>query len=110
MDDVKKGYRETEETAKETWRKADGDESLADKVGEPRRRRPQGAGQRRRRARQRDGSSDPGRDRHASLIGFDRTPNEALGPAAGGFLLSRPLWDPCPVTSLQAAGPSVHRR
>ncbi len=33
MDDVKKGYRETEETAKETWRKADGDESLADKVG-----------------------------------------------------------------------------
>ena len=33
MDDVKKGYRETEETAKETWRKSDGDESLADKVG-----------------------------------------------------------------------------
>ena len=33
MDDVKKGYRETEETAKETWRKADGDESVADKVG-----------------------------------------------------------------------------
>jgi hypothetical protein len=33
MDDVKKGYRESEETAKETWRKADGDESLADKVG-----------------------------------------------------------------------------
>jgi hypothetical protein len=33
MDDVKKGYRETEETAKETWRKADGEEDLADKVG-----------------------------------------------------------------------------
>jgi hypothetical protein len=33
MDDVKKGYREAEETAKETWRKADGEEDLADKVG-----------------------------------------------------------------------------
>lgn len=33
MDDVKKGYREVEETAKETWRKADGEEDLADKVG-----------------------------------------------------------------------------
>ncbi len=33
MDDVKKGYRETEETAKETMRKADGDEDLADKAG-----------------------------------------------------------------------------
>jgi hypothetical protein len=33
MDDVKKGYRETEEGAKETWRKADGEEDLADKVG-----------------------------------------------------------------------------
>ena len=32
-DDVKKGYRETEEKAKETWRKADGEEDLADKVG-----------------------------------------------------------------------------
>ncbi len=32
MDDVKKGYRETEETTKETWRKSDG-EDLADKVG-----------------------------------------------------------------------------
>jgi len=31
MDDLKKGYREGEETAKETWRKSDG-ESLADKV------------------------------------------------------------------------------
>jgi hypothetical protein len=33
MDQVKKGYREAEETAKETWRKADGEEDLADKVG-----------------------------------------------------------------------------
>jgi hypothetical protein len=33
MNDVKKGYREVEETAKETWRKADGEEDLADKVG-----------------------------------------------------------------------------
>jgi hypothetical protein len=32
MDDVKKGYREAEETTKETWRKSDG-EDLADKVG-----------------------------------------------------------------------------
>jgi hypothetical protein len=32
MDDIKKGYREGEETAKETWRKRDG-EDLADKVG-----------------------------------------------------------------------------
>jgi hypothetical protein len=33
MDQVKKGYREAEETAKERWRKADGEEDLADKVG-----------------------------------------------------------------------------
>ncbi|MFP5342647.1 MAG: hypothetical protein ACLGIJ_06965 [Candidatus Limnocylindria bacterium] len=33
MDDLKKGYRETEESAKETWRKADGEEDLSDKVG-----------------------------------------------------------------------------
>jgi hypothetical protein len=33
MDDLKRDYREGEETAKETWRKADGDEDLADKVG-----------------------------------------------------------------------------
>jgi hypothetical protein len=32
MDDMKKTYREGEETGKETWRKADG-EDLADKVG-----------------------------------------------------------------------------
>jgi hypothetical protein len=32
MDDLKKGYREGEETAKEAWRKRDG-EDLADKVG-----------------------------------------------------------------------------
>jgi hypothetical protein len=32
MDDVKKGYREAEETTKEAWRKSDG-EDLADKVG-----------------------------------------------------------------------------
>ena len=32
MDDVKKVYREGEETTKESWRKADG-EDLADKVG-----------------------------------------------------------------------------
>jgi hypothetical protein len=32
MDDVKRTYRETEETAKEAWRKRDG-EDLADKVG-----------------------------------------------------------------------------
>ena len=33
MDDLKKAGRETEETAKETWRKADGEEDLVDKVG-----------------------------------------------------------------------------
>jgi hypothetical protein len=33
MDDVKKGYREAEETTTETWRKADGEDDLADKVG-----------------------------------------------------------------------------
>ena len=32
MDDIKKGYREGEETAKEAWRNRDG-EDLADKVG-----------------------------------------------------------------------------
>jgi hypothetical protein len=32
MDDLKKGYREGEETSKEAWRKRDG-EDLADKVG-----------------------------------------------------------------------------
>jgi hypothetical protein len=32
MDDLKKGYREGEETAKEEWRNRDG-EDLADKVG-----------------------------------------------------------------------------
>ncbi len=33
MDDVKKTYREGEQETKEAWRKVDGDESLADKVG-----------------------------------------------------------------------------
>ena len=33
MDDVKKTYREGEQETKEAWRKADGDESLADKIG-----------------------------------------------------------------------------
>jgi hypothetical protein len=33
MDDIKKGYREAEETSKETLRKADGEEDLGDKVG-----------------------------------------------------------------------------
>ena len=32
MDDIKKDYREGEETAKEAWRKRDG-EDLADKIG-----------------------------------------------------------------------------
>ena len=32
MDDIKKATREADETAKETWRKQDG-EDLADKVG-----------------------------------------------------------------------------
>jgi len=32
MDDIKKGYREGEESTKEAWRKRDG-EDLADKVG-----------------------------------------------------------------------------
>jgi hypothetical protein len=32
MDDLKKGYREGEETGKEAWRNRDG-ESLSDKVG-----------------------------------------------------------------------------
>src|SRR3954452_11607197 len=33
MDNLKSTYREGEETTKETMRKADGDESLADKIG-----------------------------------------------------------------------------
>ena len=33
MDDLKRDYREGEETAKEAWRKADGEEDLADKAG-----------------------------------------------------------------------------
>jgi len=33
MDDVKQGYREAENKAKEFGRKADGEEDLADKVG-----------------------------------------------------------------------------
>jgi hypothetical protein len=33
MDDLKKGYREGEETVKENLRKADGEEDLGDKVG-----------------------------------------------------------------------------
>jgi hypothetical protein len=33
MDDVKQTYREGETEAKEAWRKSDGDESLADQVG-----------------------------------------------------------------------------
>ena len=33
MDDLKKGYREGEETVKENLRKADGQEDLGDKVG-----------------------------------------------------------------------------
>jgi len=32
MDDIKKGYREGEESTKEAWRKRDG-EDLADKLG-----------------------------------------------------------------------------
>jgi hypothetical protein len=32
MDDIKKGYREAEETTKEAWRNRDG-EDLSDKVG-----------------------------------------------------------------------------
>lgn len=33
MNDLNKFQREAEETAKETWRKADGEEDLADKIG-----------------------------------------------------------------------------
>ena len=33
MDDVKKTYREGEQATKEAWREADGDESVADKIG-----------------------------------------------------------------------------
>ena len=33
VDDIKRTYREGEETAKETWRKSDGDESVADAIG-----------------------------------------------------------------------------
>ena len=33
MDNVKSTYREGEQATKEAWRKSDGDESLADKVG-----------------------------------------------------------------------------
>lgn len=34
MDDLKRGYRETEEKAKEAWRRSDGDEDLGDKLGD----------------------------------------------------------------------------
>ena len=33
MDTTKKTYREGEQDTKEAWREADGDESLADKIG-----------------------------------------------------------------------------
>ena len=33
MDDLKTGYRETKDKAKEAWREADGTEDLGDKVG-----------------------------------------------------------------------------
>ena len=33
MDDLKKIYREGEETTKEAWRRSDGDEDLADTLG-----------------------------------------------------------------------------
>jgi hypothetical protein len=33
MDDLKKTFREGETGAKETWRKADGEEDLGDKIG-----------------------------------------------------------------------------
>ena len=33
MDDLKKTYREGEETTKEAWRRSDGDEDLGDKLG-----------------------------------------------------------------------------
>ncbi len=33
MDDLKKIYREGEETTKEAWRRSDGDEDLADELG-----------------------------------------------------------------------------
>jgi hypothetical protein len=33
MDEAKETYREGEQATKEAWRKSDGDESLADKVG-----------------------------------------------------------------------------
>ena len=33
MDDVKRTYREGEESAKEAWRKADGEEDAADTLG-----------------------------------------------------------------------------
>ena len=33
MDDIKQGYRDVEDKAKETWRKSDGDEDLGDKLG-----------------------------------------------------------------------------
>ena len=33
MDDIKSGYREGENKAKEAWRKADGEEDLSDKLG-----------------------------------------------------------------------------
>jgi len=33
MDDIKQGARDLEDKSKETWRKADGDESVADKIG-----------------------------------------------------------------------------
>jgi hypothetical protein len=33
MDELKKGGRDVEQSGKENWRKADGDEDLGDKVG-----------------------------------------------------------------------------
>jgi hypothetical protein len=33
VDDLKAGYRQTKDDAKEAWRKADGKEDLGDKVG-----------------------------------------------------------------------------
>ena len=53
MDDVKRTYREGEQDTKEAWRKADGDDSLADAVGNAGDELRKQARQRRRRPRRR---------------------------------------------------------
>ena len=87
MDDVKRTYREGEQDTKEAWRKADGDDSLADAVGNAatscqagrqRRRRPR----RRRRRQHRPRARKPGARPTATTAWPTRSATPATTSAA----------------------------